>query len=74
MVTTSRLHAEAGEMKSMKNSMVRYFLNASVKKTAIKSGDIVKQCLRGEHKWFPILLPEIQEILSEVSVNCVPLI
>lgn len=67
MAPPPRLHAQQGELKSMKNSMIRYILNNSSKKTPIKSIDIVKQCLRGEQKMFLHLLPEIQDILSDVS-------
>lgn len=66
MVPPPRLQAQQGELKSMKNSMIRYILNSS-KKTPIKSIDIVKQCLKGEQKMFLHLLPEIQDILSDVS-------
>lgn len=67
MVTNGGLTFQAGEEKSMKNSMIRYILNVSTKKTPIKSGDIVKQCLRGEHKWFQHLFPEVEAILIDVS-------
>lgn len=69
MVSAPRLQAQQGELKSMKNSVLRYILNISTKKTPIKSIDIVKQCLRGEQKMFLHLLPEIQEILSDVSTE-----
>lgn len=62
-----RLQAQQGELKSMKNSMIRYILNVSSKKTPIKSIDIVKQCLRGEQKMFLHLLSDVQDILSDVS-------
>ena len=67
MVAAPRLQAQQGELKSMKNSMIRYILNVSSKKTPIKSIDIVKQCLRGEQKMFQHLLPDVQDILSDVS-------
>lgn len=67
MVTTARLHAQQGELKSMKNAMVRYILNVSSKKIPFKSIDIVKQCLRGEQKTFLQLFPEVQEMLDDVS-------
>lgn len=55
------------EIKSLKNTMIRYILNMVSKKTPIKSIDIVKLCLRGEQKTFAQLLPQVQEILSDVS-------
>lgn len=68
MVPAPRLQAQQGELKSMKNAIIRYILNVSSKKTPIKSIDIVKQCLRGEQKMFLHLLPEVQDILSDVSL------
>lgn len=67
MVTQGELRAQAGEIKAMKNAMIRYILNVAPKKTPFKGNDIVKQCLRSEPKWFVKLLPEVQETLNDVS-------
>lgn len=61
------LRAQVGEKHAMKNAMIRFILNAAVKKTPFKSIDIVKQCLNNEQKWFANLLPEVEEALVDVS-------
>lgn len=61
------MQAQQGELKSLKNAMIRYILNMASKKTPIKSIDIIKTCMRGEQKLFLKLFPEVQEILSDVS-------
>lgn len=68
MCAYGEMRAQVGEKRAMKNAMIRYMLNAATKKTAIKSIDIVKQCLKNEQKWFAQLLPEVEEALNEVSV------
>lgn len=68
MSAYGELRAHGGELKAMKNAMIRYILNVAPKKTPFKSIDIVKQCLRGEKKWFIQLLPEVQEALNDVSL------
>lgn len=68
MTTSARSQAQHGELKSMKNSMIRYILNVASKKTPFKSIDIVKQCLQGEQKMFVQLLPEVEDMLSDVSI------
>ncbi|XP_031619107.1 non-structural maintenance of chromosomes element 3 homolog [Contarinia nasturtii] len=66
MAPRGQAQTQQGELKSMKNSMIRYILNMSSKKTPIKSADIVRKCLQGEQKMFVRLLPEVQDILSDV--------
>lgn len=72
MCAHGELRAQAGEVKAMKNAMIRYILNVAPKKTPFKSIDIVKQCLRGEQKWFVQLFPEVQEALNDVSIQLNP--
>lgn len=67
MCAHGELRAQVGEKRAMKNAMIRYILNAAMKKTPIKSIDIVRQCLKGEQKWFVNLLPEVEEALNDVS-------
>lgn len=67
MCAHTEIRAQVGEKRALKNAMIRYILNAAVKKQPIKSIDIVKQCLKNEQKWFAKLLPEVEEALSEVS-------
>lgn len=67
MTAQGELTARAGELKAMKNAIIRYILSIAPKKTAFKSIDIVKQCLRGEQKWFTQLLPDVQDALNDVS-------
>lgn len=69
MVTQGELRVQAGELKAMKNAMIRYILNVAPKKTPFKGIDIVKQCLRGDQKWFLKLLPEVKEALNDVSIR-----
>lgn len=58
---------QPGERKAMKNAIIKYILSTTAKKLPFKNIDIVKQCLRGEQKWFIHLYPEIEETLSDVS-------
>lgn len=67
MCASGTLRAQVGEKRAMKNAMIRYILNAAMKKTPFKSIDIVKQCLNNEQKWFVNLLPEVEEALVDVS-------
>lgn len=69
MVTAAHSRVQQDELKSMKNSMIRYILNVSSKKTPFKSADIVKHCLKGEQKMFVHLLPEVEDMLSDVSIS-----
>lgn len=67
MAVQSETRVHAGEVRGMKNAMIRYILNAASKKTPFKSIDIVKQCLRNEQKWYFQLWPQVQEDLNDVS-------
>lgn len=67
MAPRQQAKTQQSEMKSLKNSMLRYILNMSSKKGPIKSAEIVRKCLHGEQKTFLQLLPQVQEILSDVS-------
>lgn len=54
------------DLQMFKTATFKYILNQSVKKTPIKSADIVKHCLRGETKLFERVFPTVCEKLTDV--------